>query len=105
LADTGGLRISIVDNNGKPVAGAVVKVRTPDSLTEKEAVSDAEGNVRLVGLDASTKYEVNITGQGYQPLVANNVRVVTGKSLSLNYQVSSENFEKIEVTGKQVAAM
>lgn len=105
LADTGGLRISIVDNNGKPVAGAVVKVRTPDSLTEKEAVSDAEGNVRLVGLDASTKYEVNITGQGYQPLVANNVRVVTGKSLSLSYQVSSENFEKIEVTGKQVAAM
>ncbi|MBN7820189.1 carboxypeptidase regulatory-like domain-containing protein [Bowmanella yangjiangensis] len=105
LADTGGLRITIVDNNGNPVAGATVKVRTPDSLTEKEAVSDAEGNVRLVGLDASTKYQVNITGQGYQPLVANNVRVVTGKSLSLSYQVSSENFEKIEVTGKQVAAM
>ncbi|WP_299073244.1 carboxypeptidase regulatory-like domain-containing protein [uncultured Paraglaciecola sp.] len=104
-ADTGGLKIRVTDSSGSPVAGATVLVKTPDSLTSKEAVSDAEGNVRLVGLDPSNKYEVAIEGAGYSPFVADNVRVVTGKSLNLNYVVYSGDMETIEVSARQIAAL
>mgnify|MGYP003640829940 CR=1 FL=1 len=104
-ADTGGLKIRITDAQGNAVVGATVKVKTTESLTSKEAVSDADGYVRLVGLDPSSKYEVDISGNGYSPLEADNVRVVTGKNLSLNYMLNSEDMEKIEVTGRQIAAL
>jgi hypothetical protein len=104
-ADTGGLKIKITDANGNAVAGATVKVNTPESLTSKEAVSDADGFVRLVGLDPSHKYHVDIAGYGYRPLAADQVRVVTGKNLNLNYVLSSEDMEKIEITGGRVATM
>ena len=104
-ADTGGLKIKVTDAQGNPVSGAVVKVKTSESLTSKEAVSDAEGFVRLVGLDPSNKYEVDISGQGFRPVEATNVKVVTGKSLNLSYVLSSDDIEKIEVTGRQVASL
>ncbi|WP_299071813.1 carboxypeptidase regulatory-like domain-containing protein [uncultured Paraglaciecola sp.] len=104
-ADSGGLKIRVTDANGNAVAGAVVKVQSPESLITKEGVSDSEGNVRLIGLDPSNKYEVSIGGEGYQPFSANNVRVVTGKSLNLSYAMTSSDMETIVVSGRQFAAI
>ncbi|KXI27004.1 TonB-dependent receptor [Paraglaciecola hydrolytica] len=104
-ADTGGLKIKVTDANGRAIVGATVKVNTPESLTSKEAVSDAEGYVRLVGLDPSHKYHVDIAGNGYLPLAADQVRVVTGKNLSLSYVLNNEDMETIEVTGRQAATL
>ena len=59
-ADTGGLRITVNGSNGEPLAGATVKVSSPDSLgvyltrAPKVGRSDAErnclSNVRAEGL-------------------------------------------------------
>mgnify|MGYP000157644552 CR=1 FL=1 len=59
-ADTGGLKFQVTDATGKPVAGAVVNVHTSESLVSRKGVTDANGYLRLSGLDPSTKYEVEI---------------------------------------------
>ncbi|MBC3766905.1 TonB-dependent receptor [Neptunicella marina] len=104
-AETGGLKITIVNAQGQPVAGAKVMVSSPESLVSKEAVTDAEGVVRLTGLDPSNKYEVDVTGNGFEPFEANNLRVTTGKVLSFSYAVGDSGIEKIAVTGRQIAAL
>ena len=105
--DTGGLKIKVTDSNGNAVAGATVTVKSPDSLVSRNATSDAEGFVTLRGLDASNNYTVSINGGAIQPFEANNVRVVTGKSLNLSYAVAraSESVERIVVSGRAVAAI
>ena len=107
FAATGGLKIHVTDSNGNSIVGAKVFVKTPDSLTSKEAVTDAEGYVVLRGLDASNNYTVSINGDSIQPFEVNNVKVVTGKSLNLNYAVSegSENMERIVVSGRSMVAL
>lgn len=106
-AETGGLKIKVTDNNGNPITGATVLVKAPDSLVSKTAVSDADGFVSLRGLDASNKYTVSINGAAIQSFEANNVRVITGKSLNLNYAVSnaSESMETITVSGRAISAI
>ncbi|GAA0305578.1 TonB-dependent receptor [Psychrosphaera haliotis] len=106
-AETGGLKIKVTDKNGNPIAGATVLVKAPDSLVSKNAVSDADGFVSLRGLDASNQYTVSINGNQIQAFEANNVRVITGKSLNLSYAVSnaSSNMETIVVSGRAVSAI
>ncbi|MDA8621249.1 TonB-dependent receptor [Psychrosphaera sp.] len=106
-AETGGLKIKVTDQNGNPIAGATVLVKAPDSLVSKNAVSDADGFVSLRGLDASNQYTVSINGNQIQAFEANNVRVITGKSLNLSYAVSnaSSNMETIVVSGRAVSAI
>ena len=106
-AETGGLKIKVTDKNGNPIAGATVLVKAPDSLVSKNAVSDADGFVSLRGLDASNQYTVSINGNQIQAFEANNVRVITGKSLNLSYAVSnaSSDMETIVVSGRAVSAI
>lgn len=106
-AETGGLKIKVTDTNGNPVSGATVLVKAPDSLVSKNAVSDADGYVTLRGLDASNQYTVSINGSNIQSFEANNVRVITGKSLNLNYAVSdvSSSMETITVSGRAISAI
>lgn len=106
-AETGGLKIHVTDATGKSIVGAKVLVKTPDSLTSKEAITDADGNVVLRGLDASNKYTVSINGASIQPFEATNVKVVTGKSLNLNYAVSdgTADMERIVVSGRSMVAI
>ena len=48
-ANSGGLRISIKGADGQPVAGATVRLSSPSSLISKSGVTDANGNVNIVG--------------------------------------------------------
>lgn len=106
-AETGGLKIKVTDSNGNPISGASVLVKAPDTLVSRTAVSDADGFVTLRGLDASNQYTVSINGSQIQAFEAKNVRVITGKSLNLNYAVSnaSSNMETIVVSGRAVSAI
>jgi hypothetical protein len=101
FADTGGLKFQVTDADGKPVAGAVVNVSTSESLVSRKGVTDENGYLRLSGLDPSTKYEVEITGNGFEPFSRDKVRVVLGKSLDVNYILSGtgDNIEVISVRG------
>jgi hypothetical protein len=105
--DTGGLKIRVTDANGSPIAGATVLVKAPDTLVSKDAVSDADGFVTLRGLDASNKYTVSINGANIQSFEATNVRVITGKSLNLTYELGDLDaaMETISVSGRSMVAI
>lgn len=113
LADTGGLRIAINDASGQPLAGATVKVSSPDSLISRSGVTDSTGRVRLNGLDPATNYTVEIEASGYNDFTASNVAVVSGKELSLGYMLSggaaaasdTTTLNTVTVTGTSLAAI
>jgi len=99
-ADTGALKFQVTDSSGNPVLGAVVKVSTATSLTKKNGVTDENGFVRVVGLEPSTKYVIDIKGDEYLPFKQKGVKVVSGKSFSLAYTLRQKsNVEVIEVIG------
>ncbi|HZW18273.1 MAG TPA: TonB-dependent receptor [Luteimonas sp.] len=104
-AETGGLRITITGNDGQPVAGATVKVSSPDSLVSRSGVTEADGSVRLTGLDPATNYTVQVDASGYSDFSADNVAVVSGKNLSLGYALGATNLDTIVVTGTALAAV
>lgn len=110
-ADSGGLRITISSADGQPVAGATVTARSPSSLSFKTGVTDANGNVNLVGLDAATNYTVEVVAAGYSPFNASRVAVVSDKNLSVGYVLGragsgdATNLDAVVVTGSSLAAV
>ena len=104
-AETGGLRITITGNDGQPVAGATVRVSSPDSLVSRSAVTEADGSVRLNGLDPATNYTVEVGASGYDDYSAGNVAVVSGKNLSLGYALGATTLDTVVVTGTSLAAV
>ena len=65
-ADGGALKIQVHDIDGKPLTGAVINIKSPDTLTQREATTDSEGYVRLNNLDPSRKYVVTVQREGYE---------------------------------------
>jgi hypothetical protein len=100
-AESGGLRIAITAQ-GKPVAGATVKVSSPSSLVTKTAVTEADGSVRIAGLDPATDYKVEVVAPGYSNFSAKDVAVVSGQNPSLNYTLDSGT-QQVVVTGSRLA--
>ncbi|MGZ9046279.1 MAG: outer membrane beta-barrel protein [Telluria sp.] len=103
-AESGGLRISITGPSGKPLAGATVKISSPSSLVAKTAVTEADGSVRLAGLDPATDYKVEVIAPGYATLSAKDVVVASGKNLSLGYTLGADGAtQQVVVTGSRLA--
>ena len=110
FAADGGLRISIKSAGGQPVAGATVKLTSPSSLSAKSGVTDANGNVNIVGLDPATNYTVEVVASGYSPFTATNVAVVSDQNLSVGYVLGSgaadaKTLDSVVVTGTSLAAV
>src|SRR5690606_8442949 len=104
-AETGGLRITITGTDGAPLAGATVTVSSPDSLVTRSGVTEADGSVRLQGLDPSTNYTVAVNAPGYDNFSASNVAVVSGKNLSVGYALGVASLDTVIVTGASLAAV
>lgn len=111
-ADSGGLRITIKGADGLPVAGATVKLSSPSSLVSKSGVTDANGNVNIVGLDPATNYTVEVQASGYSPFTTSNVAVVSDKNLSVGYVLGragggadATTLDTVVVTGASLAAV
>lgn len=104
-AETGGLRITITGDDGQPLEGATVSVSSPDSLVSKSGVTDADGSVRLTGLDPATNYTVEVKATGYANFSADNVAVVSGKNLSVGYALGVTELGGVTVTGTALAAI
>lgn len=102
-AESGGLRIAITGNGGKPVAGATVKISSPSSLVTKTAVTEADGTVRIAGLDPATDYKVEVVAPGYTELSAKDVVVISGQNLNLGYTLASGGAQQVVVTGSRLA--
>ena len=111
-SQTGTLRIDVTGDNGQRVPGATVTVSSPDSLVSRTGVTDADGRVRLAGLDPATNYTVVVSAPGYSDYRVNNVAVVSGRDLSLGYVLVSgtsaggaSSVDDVIVTGRSLAAV
>jgi hypothetical protein len=102
-AESGGLRISITGAQGKPVAGATVKVSSPSSLVTRTAVTEADGSVRIAGLDPAADYKVEVVAPGYSGFSARDVAVVSGQNPSLSYSLDTSATQQVVVTGSRLA--
>ncbi len=101
-AETGGLRIAITAA-GKPVAGATVRISSPSSLVTKTAVTEADGTVRVAGLDPATDYKVEVVAPGYSNFVANDVAVVSNTNPTVAYSLGGDTgAQQVVVTGSRL---
>jgi hypothetical protein len=109
-SQTGNLRVTVTGDTGQPLVGATVTVSSPSSLVTRSGVTDAEGRVRLAGLDPATNYTVQVSAAGYSDFSASNVAVVSGRDLALGYVLivgggNASNVDDIIVTGTSLAAI
>ncbi|MGO4479855.1 carboxypeptidase regulatory-like domain-containing protein [Massilia sp. 2TAF26] len=106
-AETGGLRISITGAGGKPVAGATVKISSPSSLVTKTVVTEADGSVRVAGLDPASDYKIEVVAPGYSAFNATGVAVVSGSNPSVSYNLADAGgaggAQQVVVTGSRLA--
>ena len=102
-ADTGALRVSVTDADGNPVVGASVSARTAESLTAKAGVTDANGELRLGGLDPSDDWVVTVSAEGYQAVRNEDVLVVSERTFDMPYVLAAAgavDIEEIIVSGR-----
>lgn len=106
-AETGGLRIAITGAGGKPVAGATVRVSSPSSLVTKTGTTEADGTVRIAGLDPATDYKVEVVAPGYSNFAATNVAVVSNQNPLVAYSIGGDaagtpGAQQVVVTGSRL---
>jgi hypothetical protein len=101
-AETGALAVTVTDASGGPVAGATVYAKTSTSLTTKTGTTGADGEVRLLGLDPSDEYVLEIRAEGYQSHRNEDVLVVSNRTFSLSYslQPGGDAVEEIVTYGR-----
>ena len=102
-ADTGSLNVSVTDADGNPLAGASVTARSADSLTSKSGTTDANGELRIAGLDPSNDWVVTVNAEGYQAIRNEDVLVVSERTFDMPYMMvsaGSAEIEEIVVSGR-----
>lgn len=102
IADTGGLQVKVTDASGNPVAGASVSASTAESLTRKSGITDADGVVRLMGLDPSADYVVTVAAEGYRPARNEGLLVVSERTFNVPFALTAadETLEEIITYGR-----
>jgi len=91
IAQTGGLQITVTDGDGNAVAGASVNASTAESLTARSGTTNANGQIRLIGLDPSDKYVVTVTADGYQSARNEGVLVVSERTYTVPFALASDS--------------
>ena len=103
--DTGVLSVSVLDAKGNPVAGATVSAESSESLRKGNGVTDTDGSARIGFLSPSSKYVVKVTANGFVSSSSTNIRVVSGQTRALSFQLStlssSSNMEDIVVVSNR----
>jgi hypothetical protein len=102
FADTGGLQVKVTDATGNPIAGAAVSASTIDSLSKKSGVTNADGELRLMGLDPSDNYVISVTADGYQAARNEGVLVVSERTYDIPFSLvgGGEELEEIITYGR-----
>jgi len=89
FADTGALKVKVTDSDGNPVAGASVSASTAESLTTRSGSTNANGELRLVGLDPSENYVLSVAASGYRSQRNEGVLVVSERTFNKLFALES----------------
>jgi len=83
VATTGSITVVIQDKDGGRLPGVTVSAEAPDSITKRTAVTDATGTAVLEAMAPSSQYKVTATLSGFSDLTREQIRVITGQTVSL----------------------
>ncbi len=70
----------VVDQDGKPVVGALVGVLDQRAASMKDAQTDAAGKFRITGLSNDTLYRLVVTKYGYDQATLSDVKPAPGET-------------------------
>ncbi|WP_019602369.1 TonB-dependent receptor [Teredinibacter turnerae] len=107
-ADKGSLKILVTDESGKPISGAKIEAKSPDSLGTRTATTDSDGNAKIFGLDPSHQYSVTVSSEGFNREQRTDVIVISDQTFQLEYNlkpVAVGYEEEMVVVGQQLAAV
>ncbi len=96
---TGGIRGSVFDQAGEPVANATVVITHVPSGTQARAVTDANGGYSARNLRVGGPYEVTVTSAELGDVTDTIANIGIGTPASLDLFIGSGSVEDIIVTG------
>ena len=85
---TGGIRVNVLDEDGKVLPGARVSAQSPEALGTRASVADAAGLALLSGLSPSNDYLVTISLSGFNTARYENVLVKSGSVTAISVTMS-----------------
>ena len=86
--NTGQVVGTVSDEKGAVIPNAKVQLRGAETGSVRDALSNAEGQYRLVLLPPA-HYEITATARGFAPAIASDVEVSVGAALDLNFRLTT----------------
>jgi len=101
VSTTGTITVVVEDPQGGRLPGVAVSASAPDAVTQRTAVSDAEGVATLEALAPSSRYTVKAQLSGFRELDRTDTLVSSGQTTTLRVELSlSTVTENVTVQGK-----
>ncbi len=101
VTNTGSVQVLVQDEGKLPVPGANVTAESTDGVTKRSGVTNASGEVLLIGLEPSARYLVTTTLQGFVPQRFENVLVRSGQIVTLRVTLPLGGLtEQVQVTAQ-----
>lgn len=101
VTNTGSIQALVQDQGKLPVPGADVTAESTDGVTKRSGVTNANGEVMLIGLEPSARYTVTATLQGFVAQRFENVLVRSGQIVTLRVVLAVGGLtEQVQVTAQ-----
>jgi len=94
----GGLRGTVRDHGGRPLADVTVKLSSPNLQGERTTATDPNGVFRFVLLPTGT-YRVVLTRPGYRTMEQEKLRIPLGAVITLAVTLKATSMDEVVVTG------
>jgi tetratricopeptide (TPR) repeat protein len=91
---------TVVDPEGKPVAGAKVTVTYAETNYKQEKTTDAKGKFTMLILDATKTYRVRVEKQGFKPF-EDDLKPKVEDTVRVNLSIVPEEPEAVPAGGPQ----
>jgi hypothetical protein len=83
----GSIRGRVTDASGAAIGEAVVKLHSPNAAGVMAALSDSEGNYRLLEVPAASDYSVTVEKPGFTRFEQKNLAMRAGLNLTLDIRL------------------
>ncbi len=98
LGSSGSIAVKVVDANGGPLPGVIVEANSNQSLTQRSAATNGEGQATLRSLSPANNYTVSARLEGFGSVERINVPVGVGQVTRINLVITPDLEETITVT-------